>query len=103
MAEGIFVFDRQKRTIPEFNPAFLVLMGASPDSATSLRADDSMFVPADGDVEGALDRLVANGRAIELECQLRRADGSLVEVACSLSSTVYAGSEAVCAVLRDIT
>jgi two-component system sensor histidine kinase/response regulator len=46
---------------------------------------------------------MTDGRPIELDCQLRRVDGSSVEVACSLSPTVYAGSQAVCGVIRDIT
>ncbi|PYR44702.1 MAG: hypothetical protein DMF89_27150 [Acidobacteria bacterium] len=102
-AEGIFVFGREKRSILECNPAFLTLTGASTDRGGELRVDESMLMPGAGSLDDALDTLIADGRPIELDCQLRRLDGSSVEVACSLSPTVYAGNQAVCGVIRDIT
>ena len=75
-AEGIFVFGREKRSILECNPAFLTLTGASPDRRGELRVDESMLMPGAGSLDDALDTLIADGRPIELDCQLRRLDGS---------------------------
>jgi two-component system, sensor histidine kinase and response regulator len=102
-AEGIFVFDLKQRSILECNPAFLALAGASSDRIGELRVDESMLVPGSGAFDHVLEQLTADGRPVEVDCQLRRVNGSSVEVACSLTPTMYAGSQAVCGVIRDIT
>jgi PAS domain-containing protein len=47
-AEGIFVFDSQRRRILECNPAFLALSGESQENVPALRVDHSMFLPGGG-------------------------------------------------------
>src|SRR5206468_5684872 len=97
------VFDAHRRDILECNPAFLGLAGTARDRSSELRVDDSLLIPGTGSIDDTLNALSADGRPIELDCQLRRPDGSSVEVGCSLSPTMYAGSQAVCGVIRDIT
>jgi two-component system, sensor histidine kinase and response regulator len=102
-AEGIFVFDAHHRHILECNAAFLTLAGAARDRKSGLRVDDSLLVPAAGSIDDTLNALSADGRPVEIDCQLRRPDGGSVEIGCSLSPTMYAGNQAVCGVIRDIS
>ncbi|HWW82191.1 MAG TPA: histidine kinase dimerization/phospho-acceptor domain-containing protein, partial [Vicinamibacterales bacterium] len=101
-AEGIFVFDVQTRGVLEFNAAFVKLLGAPRDFVAQLTIDDTLFA-GDEPLEQVLAGLVQSGAQTVTERRLTRADGSTVPVACSLSATSYAGRQAICAVIRDIT
>jgi two-component system sensor histidine kinase/response regulator len=103
-AQGIVVFDAVTREILEFNREFASTCGARGDELMGLAVDDGLIGT---DAERGLDEhvatIMASGRPVMSERTLRRADGSSVELACSLSPTTFAGRSAVCALLHDIT
>jgi two-component system, sensor histidine kinase and response regulator len=101
-AEGILVFDPVTRSVLEHNPAFLRLAGFSHEELEHLRITDEMM-PGDETLTDTLTELLREGAAVVTERRLSRRDGTCVEIACSLSSTLYAGNRAVCAVVRDVT
>ena len=102
MNEAICVFDVATRVILEYNPAFLRLTGRRDDEIESLRADGTLIGGIDN-LDTLFEGVAASGRPLITEGVLLRADGSLVELACSFNPTVYARHNAICAVLRDIT
>ena len=99
--EGIFVFDVQRHAILECNAAFARMLGASPDVVIKLTVGDVMTSGGDGREQTVED---AHGdRVITVaERSLRRLDGTVVPVECSLSPTIYGHQPAMCAVVRDI-
>jgi PAS domain S-box-containing protein len=101
-AEGIVVFETGNRTILECNPAFVKLLGAEADACASLTVDDSML-PGDDPLTHTIEQLLVDRKPVTIERKLRRLQGAPLEVACSLSATVYAGRQAVCAVVHDVT
>ncbi len=101
-AEGIVVFDAGTRRIVECNPAFLQLLGADPDLILALTVDESML-PGAQTLDDVIGRLLVDGKPLTVERTLRRLHGASIDVACSLNRTAYAGAQAICAVVRDIT
>jgi two-component system sensor histidine kinase/response regulator len=101
-AEGIVLFDARTRAIVECNPAFLQLLGAEPHTIPGLAIDESMLT-GELNLDEVIGRLLADGRPMMVERTLRRPHGPPIDVACSLNRTVYAGTQAICAVVRDIT
>ncbi len=101
-AEGIVVFNAQTGAIIESNPAFLQLLGVEPDAISGLKVDGSLLV-GEPKLDDVIEWLLADGLPRTVERTLRRSHGRSIEVACSLNRTVYAGSQAICAVVRDIT
>ena len=101
-AEGIVVFNARTRAIIECNPAFLQLLGTGPDTIAGLAVDESML-PGELKLDEVIEQLLADGQPRMVERTLRRPHGPSIEVACSLNRTVYAGSQAICAIVRDIT
>jgi two-component system sensor histidine kinase/response regulator len=100
--DAIFVFGAETRAILEHNAAFLRLTGASSHDVGGLAVDESLLggtPPLDAAVAG----LLRDRTPTVTERTLRRADGTAIEVACSFSPTFYAGSDAICAVVHDIT
>jgi PAS domain S-box-containing protein len=101
--DGIVVFDAQSRVVLEHNPGFMRLIdGASEESAGAIVIDDALM-PGSEPLDDVVDALFRDGASRVVDRGLRRRDGGIVEVACSLSPTRYAGRQAVCAVVRDIT
>ena len=101
-AEGIVVFDARNRNLLECNPAFLALVGATPDAVPTLVVDESMLSDPDG-LTATIEQLLDDRKPIVIERALLRVDGTTVDVACTLNQTVYAGKQAICAIVRDIT
>jgi PAS domain S-box-containing protein len=101
-AEGIIVFDAEDGTVLEHNPAFLRLVGVRDDDVANVRIGDGLMAGTEP-LEDALARLLRDGVPVSIDRHLTRRDGSSIDVACSLSLTVYAGRRAVCAVMRDDT
>ncbi len=101
-AEGIVVFDARNRSLLECNPAFLTLVGAAPHAVPTLVVDESMLSGPDG-LDATIERLLDDRKPIVIERALLRVDGTRVDVACTLNQTVYAGNQAICAIVRDIT
>ncbi len=101
-ADGIVVFDAETRAILEHNPAFVALMGATPETIRRLIVDDRVM-PGPDRLDDIIGRLLRDGAPVVSEREISRANGTRVEVSCSLSRTTYARSQAVCAVVRDIT
>ena len=99
-ADAIVVFDAEDHRILECNPAFLALSGVTGDEASRARID-AVVTPLAGESSVDYERLIAEGT--EAERTLRRADGTMRSVACSVSSTMYARKRAMCVVIRDIT
>jgi two-component system sensor histidine kinase/response regulator len=100
-SEGIFVFDVQDHAILECNAAFATMLGTSPDVVTELTVGDVMTSgahAADLAPEGSLGHATMH----VAEHTFRRLDGTVIDVECSLSPTVYGRKQAVCAVVRDI-
>jgi two-component system, sensor histidine kinase and response regulator len=100
--EGIVVFEPQSRVILEGNPAFLALLGGGAVATPRLTFDDSMFDGGAG-LDEAIGRLLSDRQSLVVERRLRRGDGTVLEIACSLSATIYAGHQAICAVMHDVT
>jgi PAS domain S-box-containing protein len=99
-ADAIVVFDLEDHRILECNPAFLTLSGVTGDEAGRARID-AIVTPLAGESSIDYERLIVDGT--EVERTLRRADGAMRAVACSVSSTMYARKRAICVVIRDIT
>ena len=99
-ADAIVVFDLEDHRILECNPAFLTLSGVTGDEAGRARID-AIVTPLAGESSIDYERLIVEGT--EVERTLRRADGAMRAVACSVSSTMYARKRAICVVIRDIT
>jgi PAS domain S-box-containing protein len=101
-AEGIMVFSVGSRALLEFNPALLAMVGGTDADLSGLRVDTRLFSG-----ESDLDEIVAvvsdESQSLVAEGHLHRHDGSTLEVACSFSPTMYAGTHAICVVVRDIT
>jgi PAS domain S-box-containing protein len=102
MADGVFVFDVETGSILEHNPAFLQLAGIARRDIEATRVGD-VLMAGDEPFDEVMVRLSRELGSISTERQIKRPDGSTIDVACSLSSTTYAGNRAVCVVLRDIT
>jgi two-component system, sensor histidine kinase and response regulator len=101
-AEGILVFDAETGAILEHNPAFRRLLDIPESEVPTLRVDDELM-PGSEALGEVIDALLREGTPLALERQLLRRNGTYLEIACSLTSTMYAGSRAVCVVIRDIT
>ena len=101
-ADGIVVFDAATRAILELNPAFQRLADVRDEDVTHHRITDEM-IPGEETLADIVTRLLRDRVPVVTERRLRRRDGTFLDVACSLTSTLYAGNKAVCAVVRDVT
>jgi two-component system, sensor histidine kinase and response regulator len=100
-AEGIFVFDVQHNAILECNAAFARMLGTSPDVVTTLTVGDLM-TSGEAALGHAVDDSLGDRLTTVAERSLRRLDGTVIDVECSLSPTIYGHQPAMCAVVRDI-
>jgi PAS domain S-box-containing protein len=98
--DGILVFDAQSSEILEHNPGFLRLIDGPVNEPVGI---DDELMPGDEPLGEVVESLVRDGMPRVIERGLRRRSGEVLEVACSLSLTRYAGRQAVCAVVRDVT
>jgi len=98
--DGILVFDAQTRELLEHNPGFLRLIDRSADQPITI---DDELMPGGEPFGDVIESLLRAGTPRVVERGIRRRNGDVVEVACSLSPTRYGGREAVCAVVRDVT
>ena len=103
-AESIVVFDAETREILEFNRSFGKRAGAPIEHLHGLVLDKEMVGGRpDQSLEDEIAEVMRIGRAMVSDRTLRRLDGTLVEVRCSLSPTSFGGRPAICAVVHDIT
>jgi PAS domain S-box-containing protein len=103
-AESIVVFDAETRQVLEFNAAFATRAGAPVAVLRALVVDKAMVGgAADQSLEDEIAAIWRLGRPVISERVLRRLDGSLTDVSCSLSPTTYEGRRAICAVIHDLT
>jgi two-component system sensor histidine kinase/response regulator len=102
--ESIVVFDASTRQILEFNQAFVARARTSPDLLRQWIVDNGIIGDAAGvSFEQEVAEIVRHGQPVITERVLRRFDGSMVDVSCSLSPTTYEGRPAICAIVHDIT
>jgi two-component system sensor histidine kinase/response regulator len=103
-AESIVVFDAETREILEFNRSFGKRAGAPIEHLRGFVLDKEMVGGRpDQSLEDEIAEVMRIGRAMVSDRTLRRLDGALVEVRCSLSPTSFGGRPAICAVVHDIT
>ena len=101
-AEGMFVADAESGAVLEHNAAFLNLFAIAEQQIGELRITDATMPGSEplGDVVAALMR---DRTPRVIDRTLPRAGADPIEVECSLSLTSYAGTQALCGVLRDVT
>jgi two-component system sensor histidine kinase/response regulator len=101
-ADAIVVFDSETYAILEHNPAFETMVGFTQDQLSGARIPENNVVG-----QLALADCVPTLRQTNVpllrERKFARADGTVVDAAWSLNLTTFAGREAVCAVVRDIS
>ena len=100
--DAIVVFDAETSAILEHKPAFGVMVGYTPDQLRGAPISENI-VPGQLTLAESLQTLRVSGAALERERKFTRRDGTVIDAACSLNLTTFAGREAVCAVVRDIS
>jgi PAS domain S-box-containing protein len=101
-ADAILVFDAKTHIVLEFNPALVKLLGTTRERLEGVVVPDSMVVGQSALVD-AVAHLRKEGAPIQLDRKTARMDGSTIDTACTLNLTTFAGCEAVCAVIRDVS
>jgi PAS domain S-box-containing protein len=101
-AEGMFVFEAQSGAVLEHNAAFLRLFAIGPDEIADLRIGDRTM-PGPEPLADVVAALLQTGTSHVTERRVPRGSGDPIDVSCSLSLTSYAGTRAICGVLRDVT
>jgi PAS domain S-box-containing protein len=100
-ADGIFLEDIKTRTVMEANPAFCQMLGYAPEEIKGLSLYD--IVDADrADIDSRFSRVLRSEPFVH-ERKYRRKDGSLVDVWLSPTIISYAGKQAICTLVRDLT
>ena len=100
--DAIAVIDARTREVLEHNPAFRRLLGGQPGRLTGLVITDDIM-PGDATLDAAIQRLHDTDEPLHDERRLRRFDGTVVDVGGTLNLTAFAGRDAVCLVMQDIS
>ncbi len=97
--EGILIVDTKEKRIIEGNEAFQRLLGCDEGELSGAHISDFFF---DRDAT-SLDHTILHLLKEKRELQLRRKDGSLLDVEISASFISHLGSDAVCFMVHDMT
>ncbi len=100
-AEGIVLLEPESGRILECNPAFLNLVGYTPEEVSTLTVHD--FTVGDCETGDRIQRILEGADSITGECQYRLKNGSLIEVSINTSLISYGGRNSLCTVVRDIS
>ena len=99
-AEGICLMDPDTRQVLECNRAFRRLLGHSMERAP-VTADVFSIV------RGEMANLITDARAVTSaaphDCQVRRADGSVLDLSVTVSRISFGSRDVLCASVRDVT
>jgi PAS domain S-box-containing protein len=99
--DGIYLIDVETKRVFEVNRAFAQMMGYTSEEILELSIYD--IVAADReDVEQKFEEIVQK-EALFYERQIRRKDGSILDVWISAGVISYEGRKVVCVVVHDIT
>ena len=101
-ADAILVFDAKTHIVLEFNPALLKLLGTTRERLEGMVIPDTM-IPGQAALVDSVEKLRTEGAPIQLDRKTTRLDGSAIDTACTFNLTTFAGREAVCAVIRDVS
>ncbi|MGA1872166.1 MAG: PAS domain S-box protein [Thermoplasmatota archaeon] len=101
-AENIYIYDIETKKIVESNPTIQELLGYSAEEMSQLTPAD-FIAHSERNIDGAISRVVEEGKAIIGERTYIRKDGSLVDVEVSASHIEYGNRSMLCVVSRDIT
>ncbi len=103
-ADAIVIFDARTREILECNGKFALECGRAPAALVGVPVDTGMIGGAsEAALTAELAAILQAGRPVVRERTITRADHAAIHVSCSLSPTPFAGREAICAVMHDIT
>lgn len=101
-AEGIYIVDAQTKAVMECNASLLRLLGYGPDDRPALSVYD-FIARSRAEVDERFVSALTSRIPIYGELQLRRRDGSLVDVEASAGALSYGGRTVLCTVVRDVT
>ncbi len=102
IADAIVVFDAQTHVVLEFNPALMTLFGATRERLDGMVVSE-MILPGQGMLAETIAQLRRSQEPIVSERLVARRDGSHMTIGSTLNLTMFAGREAVCAVIRDVS
>jgi len=100
-ADAIFLVDPETRHIVEANASFHKLLGYSAEQVRELSIYDFVAAPRE-DIDQKYQQILMSG-GLSYERQLRRKDGSVIDVWINSTVISYGGKEVACAVVRDLT
>jgi PAS domain S-box-containing protein len=101
-ADGICLTDVQTRYLLEANTALQRMLGYTPEEIQELSIYDLIAADRE-DIDRRFEGILKRESPPSLERQLRRKDGSLVEVWLSTNVISYGGRELICTLVRDVT
>ncbi|MBN1399038.1 MAG: PAS domain S-box protein [Bacteroidetes bacterium] len=101
-ADAIFITDPDTMNIVDSNHAFQEMLGYSQEESRSLPVD-KFIVTSIEEIKRNIGDIISSHQPVSGEWQLKRKDGSVIDVVVSANSVTYGGKQLVCMFARDVT